>query len=158
MSKETFGLHSVVHKFIEVDRLHHFCVDSAINSLGLNLHRNQHAVLCYLKKMDGAASQKSIADEFGISSPAVAVTLKNLEKLGYIERSVDSGDTRRNTVMLSAEGQEVVKKTHSKFEEADSAMMAGLSEQELRSFREVLDKMMCNLNEYAAQYGKEEKR
>ncbi|MBO4894918.1 MAG: MarR family transcriptional regulator [Clostridia bacterium] len=155
MGEKGSGIPSVVREFICVDRLHHACVDAGIKSLGCDIHRTQHIILMHLHETGGAASQKEIADRFGISPAAVATTLKSLEERGYIRRKTDGGDSRRNTVELTDSGLKIVEKSHRKFAEADEALIRNLSKEELAALENCLKKMTENMREYAKSIGLE---
>lgn len=138
----------IIREFFKVDRLHHQCIDKKVSSMGCNLHRNQHAILMFLSRSGSPASQKDIAESFDISAAAVANSVKILENAGYIARVTDSADSRRNLVSLTDEGKEIIRKTHTHFEEVDKRMLVGFSEEEVEIFRNCLVKIYANLKEF----------
>ncbi len=126
------------------DRLHRSAVESAINELGI--HRSQHMILMYLScRGDKAVSQTDIAKALEISPAAVAVTLKKLEKSGLITRSPRENDARTNTIELTGEAKKLVARSGEIFGEVDTAMCAGISEEELDSLIGCMKKMIGNL-------------
>lgn len=46
-----------------------------------------------------------------ITKPAISQMLNSLEKKGYISREIDKNDRRKRAVMLTTEGQEILKQT-----------------------------------------------
>lgn len=125
------------------DRLHRSAVESAINELGI--HRSQHMILMYLSCCGRTVSQTDIANALEISPAAVAVTLKKLEKSGLITRSPRENDARTNTIELTGEAKKLVARSGEIFGEVDTAMCAGISEEELDSLIGCMKKMIGNL-------------
>lgn len=54
----------------------------------------------------GAASPGALADVLGVTKQAAARTVGRLEELGYVERTTDPGDARRQQVSLTASGHD----------------------------------------------------
>lgn len=130
---------------MRLDRLHHCCADSRISTLGFGIHRNQHALLIFLSKHGKTASQKEIAAFFDISPAAVANSLKVLENAGYIKRTADSSDSRRNMVEITEKGSRVIELSRNELEKIDNIMIEGLSDEELAVFERCVEKMEENL-------------
>ena len=86
----------LVMLFLQTGRLHKKLAEQ--RAARTDIQPSQHRMLMYLSKTEVAPSQSEIAKKFGISPAAVTVTLKKLEKLGYVERirSTDDGDGRVN--------------------------------------------------------------
>lgn len=145
MPKEISLESRVAHSFIVADRMHHKVIDKYIGEIGL--HRSQHMLLMQLSKGDGALSQRELAEQMQISPCALSVRIKKLESDGYITRSSKSGDSRINDVKITERGQGVVKRSHAIFKKVDSAMINGLSEDEIAVFMQCLEKINGNLIE-----------
>lgn len=105
---------------------------------------SQHRVLMYLSDHAGC-SQKEMADAYHISTAAIAIHLKKLEKSGLVERVVDSADNRCNVITLTPQGRAVVEQSRRVFGAVDDCMFRGFSEEELDAFNLCLDKMLANL-------------
>ena len=74
------------------------------------LYRVQHQLLmCVYKYPD--ASQKELARIQNVSTAAVAVTLKKLEKGGYVGRIVDRDDNRYNKIRITEKGRKEVERS-----------------------------------------------
>ena len=108
------------YKMIQVDRLHRSIFEKMQTAFGI--HRSQHRLLMYLSRRDACPSQKDIAEHFGISSAAVAVSLKKLEDGGYISRKSPRKDSRVNTIALTKKGKELVEKSEDFFSRSDFAL------------------------------------
>ena len=86
-----------------------------------------------------------IAEKLGVSKPTVSVSLKALEREGYITRAMGDEDNRRNTVRITEEGLRKVEESHRIFEAMDKAAFAGFSDAELAALTETLRRMADNL-------------
>ena len=131
--------------FIRIMRRHHACVERRIGDL--EIHHSQHRVLMQLAKQEGEIpSQKELAERLGISSAAVATTLKRLEKEGYVTRGATHGDSRKNRIRLTAKGNEKVAEGCGVFEAVDRAVFDGFSKEELDVLLSLLQRIDGNLD------------
>ena len=136
-------LKDVVHLLIRAVKMHHCLVEAQVSGLGV--HHSQHRMLMHLSKYEKIPSQKDISDALRISPAAVAVTLKRLEKDGYIERSMTDEDNRRNEIRITDEGRRMVEVSRCIFEGSDGVMFEGLSHEEISSFASMLERITQNL-------------
>ena len=74
-------------------------------------------------------------------------TLPTIEKEGYISRSVTDEDNRRNEIRITDEGLAAIKESRALFEAVDNGMFRGISEEELRSFTDILERIKENLSQ-----------
>ena len=132
-----------VELFKRTDAMHRCAFNRAVKSL--DIHRSQHMVLMHLSHFNEPVSQKQIAEKFGISSAAIAVTVKKLEAKGLIQKIPDKKDGRYNCISLTEKGMELTKVTHTFFSEIDRRMFEGLSEEQLDTFIACHEKMQANL-------------
>ena len=137
---------STFYKMIQVDRLHRSVFEKMHSAFGI--HRSQHRLLMYISRRDTCPSQKEIAEHFGISGAAVAVSLKKLEDGGYIKRESLEKDSRVNKTELTEKGKRVVKQSEEFFEKSDFAMFENFSEDDYRFLSECLEKMMSGLKDF----------
>lgn len=131
--------------FAAVNRRHRKVFGKFVSKTGLT--NSQHRLLMHLNCTNCAPSQTELARTFEVSSAAIAFSLKNLEKNGYIRRCAAVEDSRYNEIALTEKGQELVQQTHSYFTSADVAMFASFSPDELESFVICLEKMKTALLE-----------
>lgn len=90
-------------------------------------------------------SQRDVARIMGISPATVAVSLKTLERNGYVARSTDEQDARRNRMTLTAKGKSAVKLCGESFRAVDKRMLADFSPAEKEQLGEFLIRMIDNL-------------
>ena len=113
----------------------------------LGLHESQHRMLMYIDRFsDTPPTQIQIANFFDISAAAVAVTIRKLEKGGYITRTACENDMRNNRVFITEKGKEVVKKSNEIFDKCEEITYRGMSEEDIATLRGYLDKIYENVH------------
>ena len=130
-------------RFLLVSRLHHCALDRNASASGL--HRSQFFMLNHLSRCENTPSQKDLAEVFEISPAAVAVTLKKLEKQGYITRESACGDSRRNEIRLTQAGRALLDSNRRLAHGVDELMFQGFTDEELHQLSHCLTKMYENL-------------
>ena len=115
---------------------------------GTGLYRSQHRLLMILGKHPDC-SQTAIAEKMEISPPAVAVTLKKLEKGGYISRQCLEEDNRVNEVVVTEKGRQAISESIVCFQEVESAILKGFSDQEMEQLSDFLQRMIANGEDYS---------
>ena len=85
--------HRLIEKYIRVTRLHRSVIEHRLEGTGV--YRSQHQILMFASHNPNV-SQKDLAEMYGVSGATMAVSLKKLEKGGYINRLVDQHDNRCN--------------------------------------------------------------
>lgn len=108
------------------------------------LHPGQPKMLEYIRCHPGC-TQKEAADELDVTPASAAASLKRLEKAGYVCRTPDKADARRNCLFITALGLEQVEENHRQFEALDQRMFSGMDETEVAAFRRACEKMFDNL-------------
>lgn len=90
-------------------------------------------------------SQRELARLLRLSPPTVAVSLKPLERNGYVTRTVDERDARRNLVQLTDKGRRAVGLCGESFRAVDEQMLAGFTPAEKEQLSGFLGRMIENL-------------
>lgn len=121
------------------------CVEKKV--AGTGVFRSQHKLLMTLGNHQDC-SQTELAEKLEISPAAVAVSLKKLEKSGYISRQCDSRDNRVNQIVITEKGQDMIHRSVEYFQEIDENMLKGFSEQELQELSGLLVRMLQNGEAY----------
>lgn len=106
---------------------------------------SQHRMLMHISNFDNIPSQSQLAEHFGISPAAVAMSLKKLYAEGYIERSKGDGDTRKNEIKITQKGIEEISSSREYFDYVDNTMFEGFSDEELEEFMSMLKRLENNL-------------
>lgn len=137
------------HQIINLFR----CTDQSLKRViarkveGTGLYRSQHRLLMILDRHPDS-SQTAIAEKMEISPSAVAVTLKKLEKGGYISRQCQVQDNRVNEVVVTEKGREAINESIICFQEIEGAILDGFSEEELEQLKSFLKRMIENGESY----------
>lgn len=129
---------------IFVNQMHRRKMEKFLDGTGI--HRAQHRLLMTLSENE-FESQSELARTLQISTATVAVSLKKLERDGYIQKRAKEEDSRANFVKLTEKGEEVVKESKKRIEDLDKQMMKGFSEEELVTLRKFLRHIYDNLSE-----------
>ncbi len=140
--------HRLVDKYVRVSRLHHRFMERKLETTGV--YRSQHQLLMFVAR-DPSISQKELARKYGVSTATIAVSLKKLEKGGYIDRKVDERDNRFNQIGMTEKGRKVVKDSFRIFQEVENCLCLGFSEEDYEVMGRLLDKMYQNMEDYLSQ-------
>ena len=146
--------HRACRMFMGTDRMHRRLFERLVTDLGI--HRSQHFLLMNIDR-DGVGSQKELAARLGISTAAVAVSLKKLEAGGYIERTAAESDSRNNEIRITDEGKRVIAVSRDYIRRLDEAMFRGIEGEMLAAFVQCLDIMQSNLTDFASEEGERDK-
>ena len=90
-------------------------------------------------------SQRDVARTMRISPATVAVSLKALERNGYVRRSADEQDARRNRVALTEKGRRAVELCGESFRAVDERMLSGFTREEKAQLTGFFNRMIENL-------------
>ena len=113
---------------------------------GTGLHRAQHRLLMTLSE-GKFESQAELAAVLEISTATVAVSLKKLERDGYIQKTTKKDESRAKFVSLTEKGEDVVARSREIFAYMDQSVIRGFSEEELVTLRKFLKQMYDNVKE-----------
>lgn len=149
MDNTTSGIDrfNIVMSFLRTDRFHRCAAESQVSKLGI--HRSQHMMLMHLARCNKPLTQAELAKAFEISPAAVTVTLQKLEKAGFVTRTAVEGNNRAKNIAITPEGMDIVRKSWELYKALDEAMLAGLTEEDLKHFADVLARMQDNLRQYS---------
>lgn len=131
------GLHRAHHR-----RVSEAQADQGVGSLGSPMLL---IVLLESERQGEACSQRDIARRMRLAPATVAVSLKSLERQGYVERSTDDRDARRNQVRLTDKGRKAVDICGKVFRSVDEQMLLGFDSQEREQLTDFFRRMMENL-------------
>lgn len=142
---------SIVGRLLCTMRYHKKLIDVELEPCGL--HLAQYRLLRYLKDHP-VHSQAQIAEGLEVSPANIAVTLKTLEKNGYISKVPSHYDNRNNQIHLTDKAVSILDETSLCFDIVDNQMFAGFTEHELQQLYSYFDRMYHNLAQQQ-QTGKE---
>lgn len=132
-----------IFKLLQTCRHHKYSMNLQIQETGV--YESQHRLLMHLSEHPDY-TQKELAEDMHISPATVAVTLKKLERGGYVSRQMDALDNRCNRLVLTERGKEVVEASYSIFWRLDRMTLEGFTEAEIAQFCSYLDRIYDNLD------------
>lgn len=133
-----------IWKLLYTCRHHRYSLNAQLQNTGV--FESQHRLLMNISNKPDF-TQKELAESMQISPATLAVTLKKLEKGGYVKRQMDDRDNRCNRLVLTERGKEVVEVSHKVFSELDRMFFKDFAEDEILQLGNYLDRICCNLDE-----------
>lgn len=134
--------HRLIEKYVRVTRLHRSMLEHHLGGTGV--YRSQHQILMYVSDNPNV-SQKDLARMYGVSGATIAVSLKKLERGGYIRRAVDQNDNRCNQICITEKGRKIVEDSVKIFDHMERCMFGGFSENDMDMLGGMLDRIYRNL-------------
>lgn len=128
-------------------RAHINAVQSAISAAGL-ADLGSPMILMLLRDWEQGReppAQRELADAFHVTPATIAMSLKCLERGGYVEKATDPRDQRRKRVAITARGRSAVDTCQRLFEAVDRQMMAGFTREEQELLEGYQRRMLENL-------------
>lgn len=98
--------------------------------------------LMYQIKINPGLSQKELVDLLGVSKEAVSMSVRRLEKKGYILREVDEQDKRKYSLTLSEEGLKLLDEVLMQQNAAYQMLLEPLSQQEKERLQDLFEVMI----------------
>ncbi len=132
------------HYFRRCDHLHKRIVDK--NMVKAEVYASQHRILTLLDHKP-MMSQKEIASVMEVSTATIAVTLKKMEKSGYVEKIMDDEDNRFNKIKVTERGKEMMCQGFEIMERIDRDTVQGFTEEELKQFTGFMERYYRRLEE-----------
>jgi DNA-binding MarR family transcriptional regulator len=132
----------IIHQLICIGIKHRKIMQYYLDETGV--YQAQHHILMEISKNQNA-SQKDIARSMNVSTAAIAVSLKKLEKGGYINKDMDEGDNRFNQITITEKGKRVVEQSKQIFDMADRKVLEDFTEEEKAALSTLLKKLDANL-------------
>lgn len=129
---------------IFASQMHRRKIEKLVGKTGI--HRAQHRMLMTLSDRE-FDSQAELAAMLEISTATVAVSLKKLERDGYIRKTAKAEDSRANFVQLTEKGKQVVEDSREIFEYIDEQAIKDFTDEELVFLRTYLKRIYDNLSE-----------
>ncbi|WP_066715668.1 MarR family winged helix-turn-helix transcriptional regulator [Clostridium sp. Marseille-P299] len=144
MDKSEELLRKTVKEFRSANHAHRRIVEQSLQETGV--YRSQHQLLMYISRHLNQ-SQTEIAEGMEVTPATVAVSLKKLEKGGYIEKIVDENDNRFNKIEITEKGGTIVKDSIRIFQSIDKVMFQDFSVEELLQLQDFMIRIKKNLGE-----------
>lgn len=153
MGQLTSPSHRLIEKYITITKMHRSYLEEKLRRTGV--YRSQHQILMCIYDHPGA-SQKDIACMYQASPATVAVSLKKLERGGYIKRAVDEGDNRFNQIRITEKGEQAIRRSICLFNHVEDVLFQGFTEADLKGLEEYLDRIQSNMTSLMNEKEREE--
>lgn len=106
----------------------------------------QMEILLYIfKNEEKDIYQKDLENILNLRRATVSGVLQTMEKNNLITRVTDAEDTRTKKIILNEETKKIFLKHLKQFDEIEKVIVDGISEEELKVFFEVIQKMKNNV-------------
>ncbi|MGL4739485.1 MAG: MarR family winged helix-turn-helix transcriptional regulator [Sarcina sp.] len=110
------------------------------------LYVGQPQFLFTLYKEEGLR-QKDIAEKLEIQAPTVTVTVKRLEKSGFITKCIDEKNKRVSRLYLTEKGRQACEELKDVMRSVHDQIFSVLTEEEKDKFKELLIKINSRMDE-----------
>lgn len=90
--------------------------------------------------------QRDIEREFSVKRSSVTSILANLEKNGYILRTVDETDARTKKVTLTEKGEKLDRKMLENINRIENVLSSGMTDEEREMFLYLIKKALDNID------------
>ncbi len=129
-------------------------IDSDTNKLYVDKMTGTHgwAVGYFYSNKDRDIFQRDLEQEFDIRRSTASNILSLMEKNGLIKRESVPYDARLKKITLTDKAVEIQNKIDDNFERLELTMRQGISDEELKTFYNVLDKICNNLERTDTNY------
>jgi len=133
------GIAELFHRFwmLRKTKIQSFAGDFSCRS-------GQFPLLGYVERHEGCTQQEA-AEAMNVSAPAVAVSVKRLQKAGFLKKEADPGNLRKSRLSLTDSGREIAGAFRQNFDELDAATFGCLSEEEGQALLSLMGKITDRL-------------
>lgn len=118
--------------------------NEVLNEEGL-FSGQHHIVMCLFH--DDGQTVGQIAKHLGIATATASVSIKRMEKAGFIKREADENDARTVKIFLTDKGRDVMQNIRIKMDEQEKKITSCLSEAEVTHLTDTIDKIIKNFME-----------
>lgn len=120
----------------------------------LKIQSGQHDFLLTILIHEGT-SQKEISERLCVGKSTTAKAIKELHRLGYVERRRDEHDRRVEHIFLTPAGRKAAAQVEAAYTETLKVAGAGLSPAEEKQLLSLMDRVLENLLAEKARIGDE---
>lgn len=120
------------------------CAARRMSSHGIGFPEQQ---VLMLLKAHGLSNQETLAAELQIDKGSITRTLAKLEEKGLVTREINTQNKREKLVSLQPQAETVLKDMWTLYQELESAMYAGLTQEDIAQTDRCLEHIAANLSE-----------
>ncbi len=108
------------------------------------LFSGQQDILFKINENEGI-TLRELADMLGVTPATASVSVKRMEKSGFIIKKADETDGRIIRLYPTEKAKEAPLKIKEKMEKMDLTLKQGMTEEEINQFSRLLDKAISNI-------------
>ena len=127
----------------ELIQTYNFCMQRTLSKYGL--YPGQPPLLFAIRDSENP-TQNDLAAKLDVSKASVGVSLRRLEKAGFVKRVQDKKDTRCNRITLTKKGQEYVRWCEIDYDMLFTTLLENFSGDERERVAETIERMLKSLN------------
>lgn len=137
--------------FHALERKHQAAVDSLLSRRGIG-NIGQPIILTILSQQKNGTidSQKELARRLRVSPATVTVSLKSMERDGYVKKLSNAEDLRCKPITITEKGRKAAQLIDEVFETLDHGMYQGFSAGDLSQISALYRRMIDNLDAIAS--------
>lgn len=137
--------------FRVLDKKHRAAIELLLERKGIG-NIGQPMLLCILaQQQDGTVeSQKELARRLRVSPATVTVSLKSMERDGYVKKLSNAEDLRCKPITITEKGRRAARLIDEVFETLDHGMYRGFSPEDLSRIAGLYRRMIDNLDQICA--------
>jgi len=114
----------------------------------LKITREQFKLLHAISQNKKEVIQKDMADSIGKDKSTILRLIDSLEAKGLVRRVADTKDRRKNYLMVTKKGEEIIKQYERIIKVMIEELQQGLNESELNTFYKVAAHFKSNAEKY----------
>lgn len=111
------------------------------------LYPGQPALLKTIRQL-APCSQSQLARALGVSTSSVGVSIKRMQKAGYLKKEPDPKDLRYNTISLTPAGEKICRQAEDEDEALARRRLEGFTDAEIQQFASFLERIRDNTRRY----------
>ena len=116
-----------------------------LTDIGTDINADQFITLMNLRFQDGLC-QQAVTDLLGCDKTKTTRIIDSLQLRQLVTRKQDDTDRRQKMVHLTAKGRATCRRLESVGHKTQKEALQGISETQLKTCREVLERILNNLN------------
>lgn len=124
-----------------IARLERCNFNKAVSEEGL--FSGQHRIVIILKR-DGSSTIGKIAEETATTPATISVSIKRMEKAGFVAKRQSKDDARITEIYLTKKGEKAPDHIREKMEAEEKMLTKGFSDDEILILSDMLDKIINN--------------
>lgn len=142
----------MIHMFGAVMRTHDILLNKILNRYGL--YKSQPVILELLERYPGI-TQQELADCLEVSKATIAASLKRMERVGFVQRTPDPQDTRRNRITITEQGRKASRDCRQEVERLKETLFSQVTPQDEVLLTDLLRRMYESLLQLREEEGED---